>query len=52
MLRGEEQSLFGDCTCNYATSHFWYQIFFENNFHPPFLVAPIEFLMNARDISE
>ena len=28
LLMGEEQNLFWDCTCNYATSHFWYQKLF------------------------
>ena len=34
LLRGEEQNLFWDCTCNYVTSHFWYQKLFWKNFHP------------------
>ena len=50
LLRGEEQHLFWDCTCHYATSHFWYQKLFERIFI--LFVVPIKFLMNAHDISE
>lgn len=32
MLEDDEQNLFGGSTCNYVTSHLWYQISFCKEF--------------------